>query len=119
MATLIGSGFKRRFGTRVLLPGALILLFTGTLCAAGLLFAGKSSDTMTLFGQLIEVWQASSLGMDEVSVAQESVGLCDDCIRRAAVPHPDQSWLDTNIGFRLFDLYNAQETYILDGRDQP
>ena len=119
MATLIGSGFRRRFGVRVLLPGALILLFTGALCALGLMFAGRSSDTMTLFGQQIEVWQASSHGMDELSVAQESVGLCDDCIRRAAVPHPDQSWLDTSIGFRLFDLYNAQETYILDGRDQP
>src|SRR3569833_2296219 len=119
MATLIGSGFKRRFGTRVLLPGALILLFTGALCAAGLLFAGKSSDTMTLFGQQIEVWQASSHGMDELSVAQESVGLCDDCIRKAAADHPDRTWIDNNIAFRMFDLYNTQETYLVDRKGQP
>ena len=113
MTPTIQDSFKRRFGTRVLLPGAMILLITGALCAAGLVFAGRSTDAMALMGQQIEVWQASSHGMDELSVAQESVGLCDQCIRQSRSVQPDQAWLDANVGFRLFDLYGAQETYIV------
>jgi diguanylate cyclase (GGDEF)-like protein len=114
MTPTIRGSFGKRFGTRVLLPGALILLITGALCGFGMVFAGRNADAMSLLGQQFEVWQASSHGMDELSVAQESVGLCDDCLHRAASAHPDQAWLDNNVGFRLFDLYNAQETYIVD-----
>jgi diguanylate cyclase (GGDEF)-like protein len=116
MTSTIRGSFGKRFGTRVLLPGALILLITGALCGFGMVFAGRNADAMSLLGQQFEVWQVNSHGMDELSVAQESVGLCDDCLRRAASAHPDRAWLDNNIGFRLFDLYNAQETYIV-GRD--
>jgi diguanylate cyclase (GGDEF)-like protein len=114
MTPTIRGSFGRRFGTRVLLPGAMILLITGALCGFGMVFAGRNADMMALLGQQFEVWQVSSHGMDELAVAQESVGLCDECIRQAASARPDRDWLDRNVGFRLFDLYNAQETYIVD-----
>jgi diguanylate cyclase (GGDEF)-like protein len=107
--------FNKRFRMRVLLPGAAILLITATLCGLGLAFAGHNADSMSLLGQEIEVWQAESHGMDELAVGQESIGLCDECLRKAASDHPDQAWLDSHIGARLFDLYGAQETYIVDG----
>jgi diguanylate cyclase (GGDEF)-like protein len=119
MTPTIHGSFKKRFRTRVLLPGAMILLITGALCGLSLVFAGRSTDAMALMGQQIEVWQASSHGMDELSVAQESVGLCDQCIRQAASARPDEAWLDNNVGFRLFDLYGAQETYVLDRSGRP
>jgi len=45
--------------------------------------------------------------------------LCDECIHRATQPHPDRAWLDKNVGFRMFDLFGAQETYILDRDGRP
>ncbi len=119
MTSTMHGSFGRRFGTRVLLPGAMILLITAGLCGFGMMFAARSTDVMSLFGQQMEVWQASSHAMDELSVAQESVGLCDECIRQATSAEPDQAWLDDNVGFRLFDLYGAQETYILDSHGRP
>ncbi len=112
----IHASFKKRFRTRVLIPGALILLVTAALCGAGLIYAGRSADSMTLLGEQIEVWQATAHGMDDLAVGQELVGLCDECLHQAASAHPDQGWLDSHVGVRLFDLYGAQETYIVDGR---
>ena len=116
MTPTIRGNFKTRFSTRVLMPGALILLITGALCAFSLVFAGKSADAMSLLGQQFEVWQVNAYAMDELSAAQESVGLCDKCLEEASSGHVDQAWLDKNLGFRLFDLYDAQETFIA-GRD--
>jgi diguanylate cyclase (GGDEF)-like protein len=114
MTPSIEASFQKRFRTRVLLPGALILLITGALCGFGMVFAGRNADAMTLLGQQFEVWQVNSYAMDELGVAQESVGLCDECLRQARLGHLDQTWLDNNVGFRLFDLYDAHETYIVD-----
>jgi diguanylate cyclase (GGDEF)-like protein len=119
MTPTIQGSFKKRFRTRVLLPGAVILLLTGALCGFGLMFAGRGTDAMSLLGQQVEVWRVSAHGMDGLSVGQESVGLCDECIRKAASPKPDRAWLDDNVGFRLFDLFSVQETYILDGHNRP
>ena len=119
MTPSIEASFEKRFRTRVLLPGALILLITAALCGVGLTFAGRSADSMALLGQQIEVWQASSHGMDELAVGQESVGLCEACISKATSRHPDTGWLTTHVGQRLLDLYSAQETYIVDGAGRP
>jgi diguanylate cyclase (GGDEF)-like protein len=108
------GSFEKRFRNRVLLPGAIVLLITAALCGFGVLFAARGTDAMSLIGQQIEVWQASSDGMDELSVAQESVGLCDECIRQAKSPNLDKAWLNHNVGERLFDLFGVDETYIID-----
>jgi hypothetical protein len=57
--------------------------------------------------------------MDELALAQESVGLCAECRDVAASANPDGTWLDENVGFRLFNLYDVHETYIVDGQDRP
>jgi diguanylate cyclase (GGDEF)-like protein len=119
MTPTIRGSFKKRFALRVLLPGAMVLLITGAFCGFGMVFAGRGTDAMALLGQQAEIWRATAQGMDELSRAQESVGLCDRCIEEAVSGAPDQAWLDRNVGFRLFDLYGAQETYILDGEDRP
>ncbi len=113
------SNFDRRFRMRVLLPGAVILLATAILCGGALIAAGRGTDTMSLEAQKLEVGRAITLGLDELSLAQESVGLCEECIDKAASGDLDRAWLNENIGFRLFDLYGVHETYLLDGADRP
>ena len=113
------SNFNQRFRTRVLLPGAVIMLITAVLCGGALVAAGRGTDAMSLLAQQMEVMRATTRGMDDLSLAQESVGLCAECLEVAASPAPDRAWLDENVGFRLFDLYKAHETYILDGDDRP
>ena len=111
--------FNKRFRRRVLLPGAVILFVTAILCGGALIAAGKGTDTLSVMGQQMEVMRATTRAFDDLSLAQESVGLCDECIGEAASAAPDHGWLDENVGFRLFDLNNAHETYILDGADRP
>jgi diguanylate cyclase (GGDEF)-like protein len=113
------NNFSKRFRKRVLLPGAVILLITAVLCGGALIMAGRGTDSLSLMAQQGEVWRATTRGMDELSLAQESVGLCDRCIEVAATAAPDQTWLDQNIGFRLFDLYGVHESYIVDGENHP
>ena len=115
----VRHGFKKRFRRRVLLPGAVILLATAIICAAALFAAGRGTDAMMVLGQQGEVWRASAQGMDDLSVAQESVGLCEQCIDEAESAAPDQLWLHENVAARMFDLHNVHETYILDPRDRP
>ena len=52
--------FRKRFGTRVLLPGAMILAITGALCGFGLMFAGRNADSRSLLGQQMEVLQVGT-----------------------------------------------------------
>src|SRR5690606_7042226 len=104
---------------RVLLPGALILLITAVLCGGALVAAGRGTDTISLIGQQGEIWRTTASGLDNLSLAQESVGLRDQCIREAAAAEPDTEWLDENVGARMFDLFNVHETYILDSEDRP
>src|SRR5688572_22416293 len=118
MSSANRSNFSRRFRMRVLLPGAVILLVTAILCGGALIGAGRGSDTLSLMAQQMEVMRATTRGMDDLSLAQESIGLCEECISEAASGEPDPAWLNENIGFRLFDLNNAHETYILDGADR-
>ncbi|HEY6815324.1 MAG TPA: hypothetical protein VI168_07280, partial [Croceibacterium sp.] len=113
MSSQFQSNFNQRFRMRVLLPGALILLVTAALCGGALIAAGRGTDSMSLLGQQGEIWRATAGGLDGLSLAQESVGLCDQCVGEAASAEPDQAWLDENVGFRLFDLYNVHETYIV------
>ena len=113
------NGFRKRFRRRVLLPGAVILLATAVICAAALFAAGRGTDAMMVFGQQGEVWRASARGMDDLSVAQESVGLCEQCIAEASAAEPDRAWLNENVGARLFDLFRIHETYVLDSNDRP
>jgi diguanylate cyclase (GGDEF)-like protein len=119
MSLQFQSDFNQRFRRRVLLPGAVILLITAVLCGGVLVAAGRGTDTMSLLGQQSEIYRAIASGLDDLTLAQESVGLCDECIREAASPDADHAWLDENVGFRLFDLHNVHETYILDGHDRP
>ena len=119
MAREFKTNFEKRFRRRVLLPGVVILLVTAVLCGGTLIGAARGTDTMSMLGQQSEIYRAIASGMDDLSLAQESVGLCDECIREAAAADTDLVWLDENIGARLFDLHNVHETYILDGEDQP
>jgi diguanylate cyclase (GGDEF)-like protein len=119
MAPEFKAGFNKRFRRRVLLPGAVILLVTAVLCGGVLVAAWRGTDSMSMMGQQSEIWRAIAGGLDDLSLAQESVGLCDQCITEAAADEPDAAWLDENVGFRLFDLHNTHETYILDGDDRP
>src|SRR5690606_7422665 len=119
MAREFKSNFERRFRRRVLLPGAIILLVTAVLRGGTLIGAARGTDTMSMLGQQSEIYRAIASGLDDLSLAQESVGLCDECVRQAAARDADLAWLDENIGARLFDLHNVHETYILDGNDRP
>ena len=119
MASGSHGSFKRRFRIRVLVPGAVILLATAVLCGGALIAAGRGTDTMSVMAQQLEVWRATSSGMDDLSLAQESVGLCERCIDVAASADPDETWLNENVAFRLFDLYDVEETYVLDGENRP
>jgi diguanylate cyclase (GGDEF)-like protein len=111
--------FEKRFRRRVLLPGALILFVTASVCGGALIAAGQGTDAMAALGQQSEVWRASARGMDELSVAQESVGLCEECIDEAGSAKPDLRWLHENVSARLFDLHHVHDTYILDSEDRP
>ena len=85
--------FEKRFRRRVLLPGALVLLVTAILCGGAIAIAGRSTDT----AQHGEVWRARARGMDELSLAQESVGLCEQCIAEAGSADPDEAWISENM----------------------
>ena len=86
--------FNKRFRRRVLLPGAVILFVTAILCGGALIAAGKGTDTLSVMGQQMEVMRATTRAFDDLSLAQESVGLCDECIGEAASAAPDHGWLD-------------------------
>jgi diguanylate cyclase (GGDEF)-like protein len=111
--------FEKRFRRRVLLPGALVLLATAILCGGAIVVAGRSTDTLSIMAQQGEVWRATARGMDELSLAQESVGLCEQCIAEAASAEENAAWINENIGFRLFNLFQVHETYIVDHEGRP
>jgi diguanylate cyclase (GGDEF)-like protein len=119
MTLTFHHNFSGRFRRRVLLPGALILLATAILCGGALIAAGRGTDAVSVEAQKLEAWRATTAGLDTLALAQESVGLCEECIDRAHAAPSGRQWLDQNIGFRLFDLFGTNETYILAGDNRP
>jgi len=119
MVSEVRIDFRKRFRRRVLFPGAVILLATAVLCGGALVVAGRGTDTMSALGQQLEVWRATTTGLDQLALAQESIGLCETCIDQARSPAPDAAWLNENIAARMFDLYDTDATYILDGQRNP
>jgi diguanylate cyclase (GGDEF)-like protein len=111
--------FRNRFRTHVVLPGILILFCTVLICGLGLISSGRGVDQLSIQGQKFEAWRAIWHGMDEMSLGQEAVAVCDACEVEAQSSHPDMRWLDENLGFWLNDLYRISGTFILDGKDRP
>ena len=119
MDTSTLDSFKWRFRTRVLVPGALVLLATAVLCGGSVFMAARGTDSLSVMAQQAEVWRATARGLDQLSLAQESVGMCEQCLAEAGSADPDTAWIDENVGARLFGLFKVDETYIVDGDGRP
>ena len=104
-----------KFRRRVLFPGMVVLALTAAICVAGLISARQGVDELSMEGQNFEAFRAIGRGLDELALAQETVGTCEMC---GGILSMDRGWLDSQIGYKLFDLYHSHETYILDGNDE-
>lgn len=119
MTSAAPEPFRKRYASRVLLPGAVILILTGALCWGGIIAAGRGADKLSLDAQKGEVFRAATGSLDRLTLAQESIALCEECIKEAGSPSPDGAWLNERIASPLFDLYDAHETYIIDANGRP
>ena len=119
MAPGIPASFRKRFRTRVMLPGALVLLATAALCGVGLIYAGRSVDALSMAAQNYEAERSILRQWDQLALGQEAIGLCEKCMLEAASRNPDRNWLAARIARPMADLFDAEETYILNAKDKP
>lgn len=101
------------------MPGILLLCAAAIAGSVMQSAAGRGTDEVSVMAQQIEVRRALGNGMDQLSFGQESIGICEECIERASSSQPDRTWLHEHVGERLFNLYDAHETYVLDGANSP
>ena len=111
--------FKKRYSARFILPAVLVLVIVVCGLVLGLRSAGNNVDKMSSTGQTYEAYRAIGRSIDDLSLAQQTVGTCSDCIKAVNGEQPDHEWLRRNIAKPMFDVYKARETYIFDGADRP
>jgi diguanylate cyclase (GGDEF)-like protein len=117
--TAESRGLRRQFRNRILGPVLGIFSAVAILSLVAVHLAASSSDRISVARQTREVHQALSDGLDELARTQEVAAIWDFLVRELRKPKPDWQWTDENVGLWLNRLFQHDQVFILNARDEP
>lgn len=94
--------------------GAVVLLLAG-----GLWWATQWSDEVSVQRQERAAWHAIHGSLDELALQQETVAVWDESAAHMVAPVRDTGWLFDNTALWLFNMFQHDETWLLDEHDRP
>lgn len=98
--------------------GAMVFV-SFVLASAGVFWAARQSDTVSVERQARSARHAMEVSVDELALQQETVAIWDLSVEQLAVSHPSAKWADENIGSWLHRIFGHDEVIVLDGYDRP
>lgn len=108
-----------RFRSRVLWPVLGVFMAVAVLGLLAMQMAAWSSDKISVERQVRETRLAINNGLDELARSQEVGSVWDLSVLEFRKPKPNWQWVDDNIGLWLHRLFNHDQVFVLNSRDQP
>ena len=96
-----------------------ILIAVALVSVAGLYWATRQSDEVSVERQVRVARHSINIALDELALQQETVAIWDNSALEMTRGVPDQQWLFDNVGFWLHRIFGHDEVYLIDGRDRP
>lgn len=103
----------------VLVPTAISISLLSLVVGGVFHLATKGSDDAARIRQTHLVEVALRQALADVRKNQEASTYWDDAVLRVRQRPLDLDWIDQNLGVWFFEYYKHDETYLLDGDDQP
>ena len=113
------NGFRTRFIRQTAIPITLVMLIIGGAASLGLKSAARQSDAVSVARQIRATERALSTSVDDLTFEQQSLAFWPDLISQLNRPVLDMRWLDENVGYMGFQAYKVDQTFILNGNDEP
>nr|WP_237219839.1 EAL domain-containing protein [Sphingomonas arenae] len=98
----------------VAILGAIVIVLAG-----GLWWATQWSDEVSVQRQERVAWHAIHVALDELALQQEAVAIWDESAAKMVAPVRDTDWLFDNTALWLFNMFQHDETWLLDEHDRP
>src|SRR6266550_2191075 len=96
-----------------------MLLAVALVSLAGLFWSTRQSDQISVERQARVARHSINMALDELALQQETVAVWDESAASMTSQKPKQQWLYDNIGLWLHGIFHHDETFLLDGADQP
>ncbi|MEO7815121.1 MAG: bifunctional diguanylate cyclase/phosphodiesterase [Sphingomicrobium sp.] len=110
---------RRNMSVTIAIAIGAMVLVSLILASAGVFWATRESDTVSVERQARSARHAMEASIDELALQQETVAIWDLSAERLAVPHPDVDWAVDNIGGWLHRVFGHDEVFVLDGHNRP
>src|SRR5438874_1933252 len=115
---LHGSRAPVRLSSQLSRTAFVMLLAVALVSIAGLYWSTRQSDEVSVERQVRVTRHSINIALDEPAQQQEPVAVWDESAIYMTQPHPNQEWLNDNIGFWLHRIFAHDEVFLLDGRDR-
>ena len=119
--SLLTGDAKRawRFGPNILVPMVAATLAAIALAGFGLYAAARHGDRVSVERQIRTTQRAIDDSVARLALEQETVAVWDESIDQLGRRRLDMTWIDDNLGDWLHNIFGHNETFILNGRDEP
>ena len=97
----------------------MILAAVILIVAGGLWWSTLRSDDISVQRQERVARHAIHVALDELALQQETVAVWDDTAKQMVARNRDLGWLFDNTALWLFNIFQHDETWLLDERDRP
>jgi len=108
-----------RFSRKILIPMVVVMLAGVGIAGFGLYWATTRSDYVAVERQVQTTRRAIDDIIARLALEQETVAVWDDSASHLHRAHPDMTWINDNTGVWLHSIFGHDQTFILNGRDQP
>src|SRR5438874_2592506 len=119
LAVLYGSRGPTRLSSQLSRTSLAMLIGVAILSLAGLYWATRQSDQVSVERQVRVARHSIDIALDELALQQETVAVWDESALMMVRRPLDRQWLFDNVGSWLHRMFAHDEGYLLDGRDQP
>jgi len=114
-----GIGKRRSMSVTIAVAIGAMVIVSLFLAGAGVFWATRESDTVSVERQARSARHAIEASVDELALQQETVAIWDISVEQLAAVRPNVKWADENIGSWLHRIFGHDEVFVLDGYDRP
>jgi len=113
------SGKRRNMSVTIAITIGAMVIVTLFLASAGVFWATRESDAVSVERQSRAARHAIEASVDELALQQETVAIWDLAVEQMSAASPEMTWAQDNIGGWLHRIFGHDEVFVLDGYNRP
>ena len=118
LVSMIADRQRNQLSNQLSRAALLIFAVVVLITLAGLSWASRQSDEISVDRQATVARHSLEIALDELALQQETVAIWDESVYRMTSARPEQLWLFDNVGSWLHRIFDHDAAYLLDGHDR-